>query len=340
MKPTAGAEFPDTVAPAAVAPATTLHYLPVALFGAVISMAGLASAWRRAAAMFGLPAWPVQLLAWLSLLAFCLLTCAYAMKAAASIATVRAEFAHPVAGPLFGTPAISLLLLPLVLADASLPLARALWSAGAVCMTVLAWLMVNRWIGARQQTSNAVPAWIVPVVGLLDVPLAMPALHLTHLHAVMMFSLAVGMFFALPLFTIILSRLMFDSPISPAVEPSLLVLVAPFSVGFSSYVATFGVVDAFAQALYMLMLFLLAVVLYRLRSLGKCCPFRVAWWAAGFPLAASASAALLYAGSAPGAWSHAIALLLLATATAVVAALVAWTFRGIWRGDLQKLAGP
>jgi tellurite resistance protein len=330
----------DKVDPAAVAASTTLHYLPIALFGSVMGMIGLAGAWRSAAIRFGLPQWPVQLLAWSAILAFCVLTCAYAIKAIASPATVRAEFSHPVAGTLFGTPIISLLLLPLVLAEYSLPVARVLWSAGAVGMAVLAWLMVNRWIGARQQTSSAVPSWIVPVVGMLDVPIAMPALHWTHMHGVMMFSLSVGLFFALPLFTVVLSRLMFDSPITPAMEPSLLILVAPFSVGFSAYVATFGQVDAFAQGLYMVMLFMLAVMLYRLRRLGQCCPFRVGWWSAGFPLAASAGAALLYADNAPGAWTDGIALLLLTIATAAVAALTGWTLRGIWRGDLQKLSGP
>jgi tellurite resistance protein len=323
-----------------VAPATTLHYLPVALFGAVMSTAGLASAWHRAALIFGMPQWTAQAPGWLAILAFVLVTIAYALKTSASVTAVRAEFSHPVAGPLFGTPIISLLLLPLVLAEYSLSLARVLWSVGALGMTVLAWLMVNRWIGARQQTSHAVPAWIVPVVGMLDVPLAVPVLQWAHMHEVMAFSLAVGLFFALPLFTIVLSRLMFDSPIAPAMEPSLLIITAPFSVGFSAYVATFGVVDAFAQALYMLMLFMLAVVLYRLRRLRQCCPFRVAWWAAGFPLAASASAALRYADSARSAWTVGIALLLLAIATTVIAALTAWTLAGIRRGELQNLSGP
>jgi tellurite resistance protein len=326
-------------APAA-APTTTLHYLPVALFGGVMGLTGLASAWRQASILFGAPAWPGQALSVLALLAFSLLTGAYAVKSVASLAAVRAEFDSPVAGPLFGTPIISLLLLPLVMAEYSLPLARALWCIGAFGMTLLAWLIVNRWIGERQQNSHAVPAWIVPVVGLIDVPLAIPALHWTQYHGLMMFALAVGLFFAVPLFTIILSRLMFDTPIAPAMQPTLLILVAPFSVGFSAYVSTTGTVDAFAQALYMLMLFLLAVVVHRVRHLRQCCPFRFAWWSASFPLAASAGAALRYAAHARDAWTDAIAIALLVIATTVVLALLAWTVSGIWRGDLQKLSGP
>lgn len=332
--------MPEREAPTNELPATSLHYLPVGLFGCVMGMIGLASAWRKAAAMFGIPLWPAEMLGWLALLVFCLVTGAYATKAIGSLAAVRIEFAHAVTGPLFGTPVISLLLLPLVLAEYSLPLARALWLTGVAGMALLAWSMVNRWIGTRQQNSQAVPAWIVPVVGMIDVPLATSALRWTHLHDLMMFFLSVGLFFALPLFTIILSRLMFDTPIAPALQPSLLILVAPFSVGFSAYVSTSGVVDVFAQALYMLMLFLLAVMLFRLRHLRRCCPFRVAWWSAGFPLAASAGAALRYADYAQTVWTDGIALLLLAVATAVIAALLAWTLGGVRRGELQKLSAP
>lgn len=332
--------MPEIAARTAPAPTTTLHYLPVALFGGVMGLTGLANAWRQAPVLFGAPVWPGQALSILALLAFCLLTGAYAVKAFASLAAVRAEFAHPVAGPLFGTPIISLLLLPLVLAEYSLPLARALWCIGAFGMTLLAWLIVNRWIGERQQNFHAVPAWIVPVVGMIDVPLAVPVLQWMHLHGLMMFALSVGLFFAVPLFTIILSRLMFDTPLTPAMQPSLLILVAPFSVGFSAYFSTTGAVDAFAQALYMLMLFLLAVLLSRVRHLRQCCPFRVAWWSASFPLAASASAALRYAAYARNAWTDAIAIALLAIASTVILALLAWTASGIWRGDLQNLSGP
>lgn len=322
------------------APASTLSYLPVGLFGSVMGLAGLSLAWRQAAGLFGVPAWPAQALAAAALLAFCVLAGAYATKAVASSSAVRAEFASPVAGPLFGTPIVSLLLLPLFLAGYSLPLARAVWCLGAVSMTVLAGLMVDRWIGQRQQTAHAVPSWIVPVVGMIDIPLAVPALEWPQLQPVMMFALAVGLFFALPLFTIILSRLMFEAPIAPSVQPSLLILVAPFAVGFSAYATTAGSIDRFAQSLYMVMLFLLAVMLRRLRHLPKCCPFRVAWWSASFPLAASAAAALRYAAYWRDGWSGAVAAALLAIATGVVLAMLVRTIKGVFSGELQHLSEP
>jgi tellurite resistance protein len=51
---------------------------------------------------------------------------------------------------------------------------------------------VTRWLSDRQKAAHATPAWIVPVVGLLDVPLALPVLGLPPMPGVMVFSLAGG----------------------------------------------------------------------------------------------------------------------------------------------------
>jgi len=77
-----------------------------------------------------------------------------------------------------------------------------------------------------------------------------------------------------------------------------------------------------AQSLSVLTLFMLAVLLGRLRHLPSCCPFRVSWWAVSFPLA-----------------TDAIALALLALATPTIAGLLVRTLVGIARGELRTLSG-
>jgi len=312
--------------------------LPIAFFGSVMGLTGLAVSWRLANRRFGMPLWIAEAIGVIALVAFVALAIAWLIKAVTRFDKVRAEFAHPIAGNMFGTPMISLLLIPLLLAPMSLALARIVWCAGAAGMIVLAWWMVMRWISARQQLEHATPAWIVPVVGLLDIPLAVPALAWTHeLHGLMVFGTAVGLFFAIPLFTLIVSRLMFADPLPDALQPSLLILCAPFGVGFAAYTATTGTIDGFATALYMVMLFVLAVLLARLRRLGSCCPFRVSWWAVSFPLAASAAAALRYAVFAQARVADAIAVVLLALATVVIVLLFCRTLWGIARGELRTL---
>ena len=315
-----------------------LDYLPVGLFGSVMGLTGLSVAWRLASARFGVPEGIALAVASLAVTVFVLLLIGYSIKLVTAFPAVRAEFRHPIAGNLFGTILISLLLLPIVLAPYERLFAQILWVVGAAGMLLFNWLIVSRWMSDRQQIAHATPAWIIPVVGLLDVPLALPTLGLPPLHGLMVLTLAVGLFFAVPLFTLIFSRLVFEPPMPDALKPSLLILVAPFAVGYSTYSVTAGQTDLFAEALYMLTLFVLAVLLGQLRTLPLCCPFRVSWWAVSFPLAASSIAALRFAAAEPGRVTDAIALALLALATLVIGALLARTVFGVVRGDLRTLS--
>ena len=327
----------STPVPATLSARWRFDYFPVSLFGLVMGLTGLSVAWRLAYAGYGAPLWLADGIGFIAAASFILVMLGYALKAVTAPDAVRTEFRHPIAGNLFGTFLVSALLLPIVLAPYTPLLARVMWVAGAVGMVAFAWLIVSRWMSDRQLIAHATPAWIVPVVGLLDVPLALPTLGLPPMHGVIVLGMAVGLFFALPLFTLIFSRLLFEPPMPDALQPMLLILVAPFAVGFSTYLVAARQVDLFAQSLYMLMLFLLAVLLGRLRNLMLCCPFRVSWWAVSFPLAACAIAGLRFAAAQPGRIADAIALALLALATIAIAGLLIRTLVGLARGELRTL---
>ena len=305
-----------------------LDYLPVSLFGAVMGLTGLSVAWRLAQMHFGAPQWIVQALGITAVTASIAVSIGYLVKLLASPEAVKAEFRHTVAANLFGTILISLLLLPIVIAPVALRLAQGMWICGALSMALFAWMMVNRWMSERQQLVHATPVWIVPVVGLLDVPLATPVLRLPPMHGVMLVALVVGLF----------SRLVFESPMPAALEPTLLILVAPFAVGTSSYAIVVGHIDNFAQGLFALTLFMLAVLLNRLRNMMAACPFRVSWWAVSFPLAASAIAALRVATAQPSWAMDAIALGLLGLASIVIGGLLVRTTIGLILGELRVLS--
>ncbi len=271
------------------------------------------------------------------MLAFLALCAAYGVKLVRAPAAVHAEFVHPVAANFFATFIISLLLLPAVLLPYAPALAGGLWLLGALLMVLFAWWMVKRWMSVRQQLAHAAPAWIVPVVGTLDIPIAGKLLGWPGLYEVALFSLAVGLFFTVPLFTLIFARLLLEEPMPAAQRPSLLILLAPFAVGFSAYVGTVGQMDLLASALFYLGLFMLAVLLPKLLDLPACCPFRVSWWAAGFPLAAASIAALTYAAHLGAGFAHVLALMLLAFTTLLVLGLAWRTLHGIARGELKTL---
>ena len=72
------------------------------------------------------------------MVAFVLLLAGYSVKLVTAFNSVRAEFRHPIAGNLFGTVLISLLLLPIVLEPFGRRLAQVLWVLGAVGMVLFA----------------------------------------------------------------------------------------------------------------------------------------------------------------------------------------------------------
>ncbi|MDB5821236.1 MAG: C4-dicarboxylate transporter [Rhizobacter sp.] len=322
------------------APSTprSFAWFPVGLFGSVMGLTGLSVAWHLAHDRFGLSIVYSEAIGILAIIVFVAVFAGYAAKIVSAPDAARAEFAHPIAGNLFGTILISLLLLPIVVAPLNLGVARALWALGAGGMVAFGWFMVDRWMNHRQQAAHATPVWIIPVVGMLDLPLAMPALGLQAWHGVMVLGLAVGLFFTVPLFTMIFSRLIFEERLPDTLQASLLILLAPFAVGTSTYIVTVGRVDVFAESLFALTLFLLAVLLGRLRYLARCCPFRVAWWAVSFPLAASAIAAFRIAAADGGPAADAVAIALLALSTIVIAGLLVRTLVGVIRGELASLS--
>src|SRR3954451_9297587 len=271
-----------------------LAYLPVSLFGSVMGFSGLALAWRLAATEFGLPAWIGEAIGLIAASVFVVLTLCYGIKCIESPSAVRAEFAHPVAVNFFGTPIIALLLLPAVVAPYSAALSQVLWVVGTVSMLGFAWLVVSRWMSVRQQIVHATPAWMIPIVGTLNISIVGVTLDVPGAQAVSAFGLAVGLFFAVPLFPLVLSRLIFEEPMLKAQWPSLLIFVATFAVSFSAYLSVVGRVDLFASSLFYLALFMFAVLVPKLLLLRSAVPFHTSWWAVSFPLAAISNAALKF----------------------------------------------
>jgi len=330
---------PDSLAaPLRARLAPRLEYLPVSLFGGTMGLLGLSAGWRIAHTVLGAPEAIGATIGLFAVAAFAGLSLAYLVKLVTAPQAVVAEFNHLVAGNLFGTFSISLLLLPLVLVHYSLPLAQDTWIAGVIVMVIFGWAGMTRWISRPHEPGHILPVWVVPVVGLLDVPIALPLLQMPGFHPVAVFGLAIGFAFALPILTLGLGRLIAGPPLPDALQPTLLMLVAPFAVGFSGYVATIGQDDLFADALYMVTLFLLSVLVWRLARVLPGKAFKLGWWGTSFPLAASAIASLRYAAFHPGPVAAGIAAVLLALATLAIAALLLRTLIGLVRGELRTLS--
>ncbi|HIE55877.1 MAG TPA: C4-dicarboxylate ABC transporter, partial [Chromatiaceae bacterium] len=126
------------------------------------------------------------------------------------------------------------------------------------------------------------PAWFIPVVGNVLVPVA--GAHLGYVE-ISWFFFSIGIVFWLVLFTIIFYRILFHQPLPEKLMPTFFILIAPPAVGFLSYVNLTGNLDGFARVLYFLSLFLTILLLTQYRYFFGL-RFFLSWWAYSFPLAA------------------------------------------------------
>jgi tellurite resistance protein len=318
--------------PAQPLPATSLRHLPVNLFAAVMGLAGLALAWRLAQVRYGASTVIGDAIGWFAVAVFLAIAAGYLAKLLRHPAAVRAEFNHPIAGNFFGTISISLLLLSVVLGAHSAVLGAAVWVAGSAATLVLSFVVVGRLLRGKGEAAHAVPAWLIPGVATLDIAVTGAHMPMPWAGELVLFSAAIGSVLALVMFTMIGSRLIHHEPLAGAMTPSLMILVAPFEVGFLAYVNVSGGVDRFAALLFYFGLFLFLVLAPKVfrRGIG----FGPTWWAVSFPLAALATAALRYAAVHPALPLDLLAGALLAFLTAVLLVLTLRTLYSLFNGRL------
>jgi len=312
--------------------AASVRNLPVNLFASVMGLSGLALAWRVAHGSLGAPAFVGEAIGMFALGVFVLISAGYLTKLARHPEAVHAEFHHPVAGNFFGTIVISVLLLSAVVGPYSAPAARAIWTVGALATFALSFIVVSRLLKGQVDASHAVPAWIVPCVATLDIPVTGGNMPMAWAGEINLLAGAVGAMLALVLFGMIVGRLVHRDPLAPAMTPSLMILVAPFAVGFLAYASIAGGIDRFAALLFYFGLFMFAVVAPKV--FRPSVRFSPAWWAISFPLAALVNAALKYAEFRASAPLWALAIALLGALSVVLAVLTLRTVQFALNGKL------
>lgn len=114
--------------------------------------------------------------------------------------------------------------------------------------------------------------------------------------------------------------------------PSLMVLIAPFEVGFLAYTNLVGEIDRFASILFYFGLFLFVVLGFKV--FRRDVPFSPSWWAISFPVAALSNAALKYAHAHDNTVLMLIAALILLFLTMSVTVLLVKTLTSLFSGKL------
>lgn len=267
-----------------------LKNFPISFFAVVMGLTGATIAWHRAEALLGWTSGFSIFLLGVSELIFIGILAAYALKALRHPEEIRKEFKNITKLSFFPTISISLLLLSIATMDLFPGLSKGLWIIGTVLHFLMSVTVISIWIRHPSLEINHIsPAWFIPVVGNILVPIAGVAYAPAEIS---WFFFSIGLVFWVALFTILFYRLLFHNPLPERLLPTLFILIAPPAVGFISYVKLTGGVDSAARILYYFGLFIFVLMIPQLKMLARI-KYYLSWWAYTFPLAALAIATLL-----------------------------------------------
>lgn len=292
-----------------------LARLSVAMFGMVMGIGGLANAWSAASRTFAVPAIIGEVLLSLAAAIFAVLAVVHLAKLLLHYPDVAEEFAHPVRSSFFPAISVAAMVLSIGLRSHFFEIAKALWCAGAALHLIFAIALIRRWILHAQEEAVLTPAWFIPVVGNILVPVG--GVPLGYLE-ISWFFFSVGLMLWLSFFTIVLHRVLFVPAMSQRSMPTLFILLAPPSIGLSAYMAfTGGHAGAMGDILYCLALFI-ALLLASLIRHAAHGPFFMSWWAMTFPVDGWAGASIGYYSARPSPYTAAIAIFALGAASCLV----------------------
>ena len=314
------------------APASRLQNLPVAWFAMIMGLGGLTIAWRKAEELLALSFAPSPWLLALTTLLFLALAGFYTAKIIKHRPAALKEWGHPVRINFVPTVSIALILLSIAWLPLSGAYSKLLWLTGTGLHLVLTLYVITQWMHqSKFEIVHLNPAWFIPVVGNILVPIA----GVAHAPAeISWFFFSVGLVFWPPLLTIILYRVIFHGSLPERLMPTLFILIAPPAVGFLSYLKlTGGEVDAFAHVLYHTALFFTLLLFAQLRWFTRL-KFFLSWWAYSFPLAAITVATLAMFEHTGGVIFLRLAGILLGIATVVIAGLLARTAMAVGRREI------
>jgi tellurite resistance protein len=306
------------------------HY-PVTFFAIGMGMMGLALATHAATQAFSLN--PVAERAVFAMAAVLLagVSVGYLAKTFRYPGQVAAEWHHPVRIAFFPAIPISFLLLATSLLHVDKGLAEWVWLIATAAQGLLSLIVTGEWIGHRPFAPPQLsPAWFIPAVGNVVVPLAGVPLGYVELSWLFF---AGGLVLWLVLLTLVMNRLVFHDPLPGRMVPTLMILVAPPAVAYIAWLRLTGEPGAFGHILLNAgYVFALIVVTQARRFRGI--PFALSWWALSFPVAALSVASFAHAAATHSIAHQFIGAGLLALLAVIILFLLARTGLAIARHQI------
>ncbi len=293
----------------------TLEFMPIQLFAIIMGLSGFAIMFAKAYHLLGVPYWIYMTILVVDTVLFLVIFTAYMFKLLLFTEAVKKEFYHPIKSSFMAAISISFLLLSIAFYDYAPTLSILLWYIGTPLQIVFTLIIIRYWIHNDLQVIHSNPAWFIPIVGNVLVPIigveAAPMF-------VSLFFFSVGMFFWLVLFTMMMYRIVFHHPLAKKLVPTFFIFIAPPAVGFVSYFRiTNGSIDMLSIFLYAIALFTLILLLFMIRMYDTK-EFFISWWAYTFPLAAITIATLMMHMAFDNSFTYGLSVGLILLTTVVV----------------------
>lgn len=259
-----------------------LQYFPITMFSIIMGLSGLTIVFGKFYHMQWMPKifYDVLLFFTFGLFLFFLLT--YGRKAIKHFDEVKTDFNHRIRINFFSAISISFLLLSIAFMTYWPFLSMVLWWIGVILHTYLMYHTISFWIQHNFEIHFMNPAWFIPVVGNILVPVSgveyMPK-------AFSFIYFAIGFFFWLILFAVFFNRAVFHHQLAQKFLPTLFILIAPPAIGFIAYIRIAQSWDTFAIFMLFIAYFFVVLLFFLYKSFHKL-KFFISWWAFTFPLMA------------------------------------------------------
>ena len=264
--------------------------MPIRFAPAVMSLFGLALAWRALSDLGGWESGFGRLIS-IGALLLGLVTFGSIVLHQFQKGALRETFENPQLRVLPACLTVGLMLLSALLAPHMPRLGNAMiWIAALGHFLLLAWL-INGWFRGGLAVETISPVWFIPVVGNIVVPVGAIASGEVMLA---WFGFSVGIVLWLMLLPIVFFRLIHGKPMPDELESTQMVLVAPPAIGSVSWSLLAGdqAVVPGVVLLSVAFFLMLTMVPMVLRVISR--PFVPANWAFGFPLAALSTGLATY----------------------------------------------
>ena len=184
-----------------------LKFFPSMMYAIVMGLSGLTIAYQKAALWLGFPHLISEILMYFTTAVFIIISYIYLKKSLAYPKAVSNEFAHPVRINFFAAISISLLMLAIIYKEQYELISAVFWYPGTLLHFYLTMYTISFWINHNQQLDHSNPAWFIPIVGNVLVPVGGIGFVDT---GILLYFFSVGIFFWIILFAVILNRIIFQ----------------------------------------------------------------------------------------------------------------------------------